>query len=347
MHIHSSKTTRPTMAFLTAALLLAASIVSAAPADFANSPKITLRVTSSSPAGMEDSKALTDTVEYLKNATNGTVVLQPFFSSSLFDEIAGMGAAQSGLIDMAVACTCNMTKQTDAMLFSDVPYLWRQMDNGRQVWSGPLGQKIQKDLSEKLGIVPVAFTPSGGGYRILWTNKRPVKVPADMKGVKIRTTATPIEQEFWKGMGAIPTPVDVKEIYTALQQGLVDSEHLQPVWLTLLKHDEVVKYGTEIDALAVYRMMVINQKSLAKMDAKQQEAFGDAMKFYEDKAYAYNRSLRDAAMQTIKAKGLTVYTPTAVEMAEWRKVGVDFMNSEVVTSRVPKQTIEQALAAQK
>src|SRR5206468_2495856 len=115
----------------------------------------------------------------------------------------------------------------------------------------------------------------------------------------------------------------------------------------LLKHDEVVKYGTEIDALAVYRVLVINKKSLDKLDARQQQAFREAMKFFEDKAYGYNRSLRDTAMQSIKGKGVTIYTPTAAEMAEWRKLGSEFMASEVITTRVPKATLDQALAAQK
>jgi TRAP-type C4-dicarboxylate transport system substrate-binding protein len=325
---------------------LVALTMSASGADFSKSSKVTLRLTSASPPGMEDSKALNDTVEYLKKATGGTVVLQPFYSSSLFDEIAGMGAVQSGLIDMAVACTCNMTKQTNAYLFSDVPYLWKEMDNGRQVWNGPIGERIRKDLTDKLGMIPVAYTPSGGGYRILWNNKHPVKVPADMKGVKIRTTATPIEQEFWKRMGAVPTPVDVKEIYTALQQGLVDSEHLQPVWLTLLKHDEVVKYGTEIGALAVYRVTVIARKSYDRMDAAQKQAFADAMKFYEDKAYAYNRALRDASLQQIKTRGIQVYTPTAAEMKEWRDYGAQFQKSDVVQASVSKETIEAVVKAQ-
>jgi len=337
---------RTAMKALALVALLAAS-ASAVAADFSKSPKITLRLTSASPPGMEDSKALTDTVEYLKKATDGTVVLQPFYSSALFDEIAGMGAVQSGLVDMAVACTCNMTKQTNDYLFSDVPYLWKEMDNGRDVWDGPIGTKIRKDLSAKLGMIPVAYTPSGGGYRILWNNKHAVKVPADMKGIKIRTTATPIEQEFWKRMGAIPTPVDVKEIYTALQQGLVDAEHLQPVWLTLLKHDEVVKYGTEIGALAVYRVLVIGQKSYDKMDAAQKQAFTDAMKFYEDKAYAYNRSLRDASMQQIKAHGIELYTPTAAEMKEWRDYGTQFQQSDVVRSSVSKESLQEAVKAQK
>lgn len=344
----TDRLTRPGMGMKFAVLTaLVVTAMSGVAADFSKSPKITLRLTSASPPGMEDSKGLVDTVEYLKKATDGTVVLQPFFSSALFDEITGMSAVQSGLIDMGVACTCNMTKQTNAYLFSDVPYLWKGMDNGRQVWNGPIGTRISKELTEKLGIVPVAYTPSGGGYRILWNTKRPIKVPADMKGIKIRTTATPIEQEFWKRMGAIPTPVDVKEIYTALQQGLVDAEHLQPVWLTLLKHDEVVKYGTEIGALAVYRVLVISQKSYDKMDATQKQVFADAMKFYEDKTYAYNRALRDASMQEIKARGIPVYTPTPAEMKEWRDYGAQFMQSDVVQSSVSKESIDEAIKAQK
>jgi TRAP-type C4-dicarboxylate transport system substrate-binding protein len=147
-------------------------------------------------------------------------------------------------------------------------------------------------------------------------------------------------------MGGIPTPVDVKEIYTALQQGLVDSEHLQPVWLTLLKHDEVVKHGTEIGALAVYRVLVIAQKSYDKMDAAQKQAFTDAMKLYEDKAYAYNRSLRETSLETIKKRGIVLYTPTAEEMKQWRDYGTQFQQSDVVSGSVSKQTIDEVTKAQ-
>jgi len=345
MLTHRTRQTWATLKVAAVAVVAAASM-SASGADFSKSPKITLRLTSASPPGMEDSKALTDTVEFLKKATDGTVTLQPFYSSALFDEIAGMGAVQSGLIDMAVACTCNMTKQTNAYLFADVPYLWREMDNGRKVWNGPIGEQIGKELATKLGMIPVAYTPSGGGYRILWNTKRSIKVPADVRGIKIRTTATPIEQEFWKRTGGVPTPVDVKEIYTALQQGLVDGEHLQPVWLTLLKHDEVVKYGTEIGALAVYRVLAIGQKSYDKMDAAQKQAFADAMKFYEDKAYAYNRSLRDTSLQQVKTRGIELYVPTPAEMKLWRDYGAEFMQSDVVRSSVSKETIDAAVKAQ-
>jgi TRAP-type transport system periplasmic protein len=331
---------------LLAGVTTAGTASSFAAEDFSNSPNVTLRLTSASPPGMEDSLAMIEAAEMLKKETDGTVVIEPFFSSSLFDEIAGMSAATTGLIDMAVACTCNMTKQTSAMLFSDVPYLWQEMDNGREVWNGEIGGEIREELTETLNVVPLAFTPSGGGFRILWNNQREVKVPADVEGLKLRTTATPLEQEFWKSIGGIPTPVDVKEIYSALQHGLVDGQHLQPVWLTLLKHDEVTKYGTEIEALAVYRILVINQNSLAKLDDKQKAALDRAMEFYEDKAYEFNRSLRDQEMQKIKDRGISVYNPSEEEMAQWREAGAKFQESETVTNLVPSELIERARDAQ-
>lgn len=324
-------------------LLCVAAVPAAAQSGaFAKSPKIALRLSSAAPPTMEDSLALKETAARLKTATGGTVTLSPFFSSALFDEIAGMGAAQSGLVDMAIACTCNMTKQTKAMLFSDLPYLWREMDNGRRVWNGAVGQKIRAELTDRLGLIPLAFTPSGGGYRILWNNRREVRVPADVQGLKIRTVATPIEQEFWGRLGGVPTPVDIGETYSALQQRLVDGEHLQPAWLNKLKHDEVVKYGTEINALAVYRILVINKKSLAKLDAAQQKAFMAEMKYFEDRAYEHNRRLREESLKAIKAKGVKIYTPTPAEMEQWRKVGDAVNRSDAVKTSVPAETIRQA-----
>ncbi|MBE2179613.1 MAG: hypothetical protein IAE97_04000, partial [Chthoniobacterales bacterium] len=91
---------------MTAALVAALPFAAANGADFSKSPSVTLRLSSASPAGMDDSRALKDAAEFLSKETNGTVTLKPFFASALFDEIAGMSAAQSGLVDMAIACTC-------------------------------------------------------------------------------------------------------------------------------------------------------------------------------------------------------------------------------------------------
>ena len=339
--------TRIIVALAVLALFPLSTLGARAAGPFANSKTVTLRLTSAAPPGMEDSLALKDTADYLAKATDGTVVLDNHFSSSLFGEIPGMEAVQSGTVDMAIACTCNMTKMTNSMLFSDLPYIWNTMDDGRSVWSGSVGDKVRQELESQLKIRALAFTPSGGGYRILWNNKRQVKTPADASGLKIRTTATPIENAFWQSMGAAPTPVDVAEIYSALQQGLVDAEHLQPVWLHLLKHDEVVKYGTEINAEAVYRVLVISDSAYARMDAAQQHAFNDAMKYFENRAYQYNRQLGTQAMADIKAKGVQIYSPTSSELAQWRKVGLALWNTNTVQGQVPKTTIDEVIGLQR
>lgn len=319
----------------------------AAAADFSGSDTVTLTLTSASPDGMEDSLALKDAAAWLKEASDGTVNLDLHFSSSLFGEIPGLEAAESGVVDMAIACTCNMTKLTESMLFSDLPYIWKEMDNGRDIWNSEIGDSVREEMVSNLGLRPVAFSPSGGGYRIFWNTQREVRVPEDAAGLKVRTTATPIEQRFWESVGAIPTPVDVAEIYSALDQGLVDGEHLQPVWLQLLKHQEVVNYGTEIQALAVYRGLLINENSYQQMDDAQKEVFAEAMKMFEDKAYMYNRNLRGEAMKAVADSGVEVVELTEDEMAQWREVGMALWKTDVVTERVDQATIDKVLELQK
>jgi len=338
---------RAMIAMATATAVFAAMPTARAANEFADSPKVTLRLTSASPEGMEDSRALRDAAEYLKKATDGTVILQPYLASSLFDEIAGMGAAKNGLVDMAVACTCNLTKLTQSFLFADLPFMFKGMENGREVWNGEFGMKLRQDVRKSLGMIPLAFAPSGGGYRVLWNNRRPVKTPADMNGIKLRTTATPIEQDFWKLAGAVPTPVDVSEIYSALQQGVVDGEHFQPAWFTLLKHHEVSKYGTEIQASAVYRVIMINERSYNKLDEAQKKAFAQAMELFEDKAYQYNREERETALKEIAARGIEIYQPNEQEAQAWRALGDKFLQSDTVKGLVPADVIQQARAAQK
>lgn len=337
-----------TMAAATVSIVAAVSLAApAGAADFSNSDEVTLTLTSASPEGMEDSLALKDAAAWLKEASDGTVNLDLHFSSSLFGEIPGLEAAESGVVDMAIACTCNMTKLTESMLFSDLPYVWQQMDNGRDIWNSEIGDAVRDEMVANLGLRPVAFSPSGGGYRIFWNTKREVRVPADASGLKVRTTATPIEQRFWESVGAIPTPVDVAEIYSALDQGLVDGEHLQPVWLQLLKHQEVVQYGTEIEALAVYRGLLINEQSYQKLDDAQKAVFDEAMTMFEDKAYVYNRELRDEAMKAVDESGVKVIELTEDEMAQWREAGTDLWETDVVTERVGQETIDEVLELQK
>lgn len=308
--------------------------------------KVTLRLTSASPASMEDSRALMDTAKFLEKETNGSVILKPYLSSSLFGEVDGVGAAQNGLVDMAVACTCNFTKLTTVFLFADLPYIFKSEASARTVWDGKIGQQARTEFADKTNLIALAFAPSGGGARQFLNTKKTVKTPADITGMKIRTTATPLEQGFWKEAGAIPTPVDISETYTALQQGLVDAEHLQPMWTTTLKHDEVVRHATELNALYVFRAITINKKSYAKLDADQQKALVKAMAYFEDKAYQYNEEERKTSLAEMAKHGVKTVDLSPDEMKQWEALGAKFRQLPVVTNNVSAELIDRVLAAQ-
>ncbi|WP_298015957.1 TRAP transporter substrate-binding protein [uncultured Castellaniella sp.] len=307
---------------------------------------VTLRITSASPRQMEDSRALQDTAKFLEKETNGSVILKPYLSASLFGEVDGVGAAQNGLVDMAVACTCNFTKLTKAFLFADLPYVFKSEASAREVWDGDIGAQARASFAEKTNLIALAFAPSGGGARQFLNTKKAVKVPADIVGMKIRTTATPLEQGFWKEAGAIPTPVDISETYTALQQGLVDAEHLQPMWTTTLKHDEVVRYATEINALYVYRAVVINKKAYDKLDAAQKKALTAAMAYFEDKAYQYNEEERKTSLAEMAKHGVKTVDLSPDEMKQWEELGAKFRQLPLAKDSVRAGLVDRVLAAQ-
>ena len=99
-------------------------------------------------------------------------------------------------------------------------------------------------------------------------------------------------------------------------------------------------------AVGIDRFVDRANQSLAKLDDKQREAFDRAMTFFEDRAYAINRELRDKAMQQVADRGIEVYVPNEEEMAKWRAVGAEFLKSPTVTGMVAADVIERAQAAQ-
>jgi len=104
----------------------------------------------------------------------------------------------------------------------DLPYLWRDQEHVRKVWSGPIGQEMVQTVLQRKGIRILAAL--NRGPRNLTTKNKAVKVPADLKGLKIRTIQNPVHIEAWKTLGANPVPMAFGEVFTALQQGTIDGQ---------------------------------------------------------------------------------------------------------------------------
>lgn len=134
------------------------------------------------------------------------------------DMIEGL---QIGSLDLVISSTGplgNFVPETYAL---DLPFLFRDYDHARAVLDGEIGQELLAKIGEN-DLVGLAW--SENGFRHVTNSKRPVRTPADLEGLKLRTMENRVHMEAFAQMGAEPTPMAFSELFTALQQGVVDGQ---------------------------------------------------------------------------------------------------------------------------
>ncbi|MDO4438515.1 MAG: TRAP transporter substrate-binding protein [Eubacteriales bacterium] len=167
---------------------------------------------------------------------------------------------EMGAASMVVASPGFMTSigVPEVDIFS-LNYLFDSFEHWEKCLDGEFGERMKQVVNEK----------TGNNFRIMsyWSSsvrdyygKKPVKTPADLKGMTIRTQSSQVQQEFWKACGAIPTSVAWGELYQALQQGVVDSAENDYTSFMLKEHHKTDngKYITETHHDYTTRLLLMN-----------------------------------------------------------------------------------------
>src|SRR5690606_31097081 len=144
----------------------------------------------------------------------------------------------------------------------DIPFLFRDFDHADAVMRGSIGQKILEELPSK-GFVGLAF--GGMGFRQLTNNVHPVKSPDDVSGMKIRTQQNEMHIAVWKELGVLPTPMAIPEVYTALQQGVVDGQENPVGAIINNRFGEVQKYISLTDHAFTPLVLLITPSSYSSL----------------------------------------------------------------------------------
>jgi tripartite ATP-independent transporter DctP family solute receptor len=219
-------------------------------------------------------------------------------------------------------------------MVADFPFLWTTENAMWKVLDGPLGQELLASLDAK-GMKGVDFWSSG--IKDMTSGKKPIRTPDDLKGFKMRIMPSPILSAQYEIWGASPTPVDFKEVYTALQQGLVDGQENAPGSIVDMKIYEVQKYMTESRHGALLYIMIFNKKWFDAQPKANQEILVQAVKEagrWERKAMADRdadavKRIREAGVQMIEltpqARDQFKQLSMKVHERFWDKVGKDYL----------------------
>ena len=183
------------------------------------------------------------------------------------------------------------------------------------------------------------------GYHSFGRATRQITGPESYKGLKVRTTDSPVEVTVASALGMNPTPIAWGETYTALQQGTVDGEGNTYSLLNDAKHTEVLKYATDTNHNYSMHVLMINKKLFNSLSAEQQQWIMESGK----EALAWQREisveLEDKAVQAFKERGIEMYNLTDAERVELvkmtRPVWDQFKND------IPQDLIQLILDTQK
>src|SRR5436190_16297546 len=177
----------------------------------------------------------------VERRTNGRYKVQTFYSSALGAERESVEGVQLGTLDLTLTSTGPLPNFVPDVAILDIPFLFRDYTHARAVLDGPIGQELLAKFPAK-GMVGLAWAENG--FRHMTNSRRPVNVPDDLRGLKMRTMENPIHIEAYRQFGILPTPMAFTEVFTALQQGTVDGQENPLSVITAAKLDQVQKYLT-------------------------------------------------------------------------------------------------------
>ncbi len=281
--------------------------------------------------------------ELAEAKTQGRVKVEVYPNSQLYKDREELEALQLGAVQM-LAPSVSKFGPLGVRKFEvfDLPYMFADESSLEHVVEGPVGKGLFKLLEPK-GIVGLAYWFNG--FKEFTANK-PLRKLDDFKGMKIRIQSSKILEGEIKAFGAIPQVMAFSEVYTALQQGVVDGEENTSSNKYTQKMHEVQKHMTLSDHGVVMYAVIVNKKFWDGLPADIRKSLGEAMAESTKYVWDIAKKENDDALAKIKAAKTTqVYVLPAAEKAVWRKAMLPlYREYEGVVGKDTLQAIEKTVA---
>ena len=237
--------------------------------------------------------------------TKGKIEVQVYPSSQLGNERELVEAMQVGTIEMGASTSAVAARFVKEIEIFNLPFLFKDFQHLYKVLDSQFGEDLDR-ASQKKGLRVLGWWV--GGSRSIYARK-PIGDMASMKGLKIRTMESPVVVATWKALGLIPTPIPFGEVYTALQQGVVDAGEGNVISYESMKFDEVAPYLSHIKYLITVEILYISENLFKSLSGDLQSALIQAAKecvVVERKA---NEESEDKIIELLKKKKRTVVIP--------------------------------------
>ncbi|MFC2125837.1 TRAP transporter substrate-binding protein [Bacteroidota bacterium] len=257
--------------------------------------------------------------------SNGRVEVRVYPNEQLGKERELIRSIKLGVVDIT---TTGETMQNWAKLaaFCAIPYLIRDSEHFKMVVDGAIGDLIEQDMIDKIGLRPIAYFERGARHL---TSNRPIKVPEDLDGIILRVPNVPVFVKIWESLGAKPTPMTFSEVFTALQQGTVEAQENPYSFIYTSGFYEVQDYINLTQHVIGWVYVVIGEDKFQKLPEDVQEMIILSAQDMQD----YHQSLfqkEELELERIlKEKGMTFVNAESDKFrAGSREAVLDYLDEE-------------------
>ncbi|WP_339868872.1 TRAP transporter substrate-binding protein [uncultured Algoriphagus sp.] len=242
----------------------------------------------------------------VEEKSGGKMVVKIYPNQQLGSERELVELLQIGSLGMTKVSSAALEGFAPTMQVFGMPYLFRDDAHQLSVLQGEIGKKLLLDPQKYL-LRGLCYYDSG--KRSFYTKDKPVETPKDLAGLKIRVMESNTASNMVKSLGGSPTPVSYGELYTALQQGIVDGAENNAPSLYTSKHYEVCKFYSIDEHTALPDVMIVSTKVWESLNEQEQQWLqeaADESATYEYKIWA---EATEESLNELRKAGVTISYP--------------------------------------
>tara|TARA_Y100000782_G_scaffold113104_1_gene144922 strand:+ start:256 stop:1257 length:1002 start_codon:yes stop_codon:yes gene_type:complete len=242
--------------------------------------------------------------EILEKETNGRAKLEIFPSSQIASEEEAIEMVKLGVIGSTPASSGSLSRFVPEVDLFNLPFVFDNLGHFYEVLDGPIGDEITKKIEQKLDCIVLGWWFSG--IRNTWNSEKPIYTPKDLEGMKIRVIGSSIVLDTFNAFGAQATNMSFGELYSAIQQGVLDGAECDHIDLLVEKFYEVTKYVSYTEHLYLSVALIFSNKQFKKLPEDVQMA------------------LLKAGQESIKTQRNAMESKTREALIELQKKGLVF-----------------------
>jgi tripartite ATP-independent transporter DctP family solute receptor len=254
--------------------------------------------------------------DLVNQKSGGKMKVTVYPGGSLGGDVQTMSALQGGTLDFMTVTAGLLVGVSKPFGVYDLPYLFNDVKEADAIVDGPIGQKLQTQLADK-GLIGLGYWDLG--FRNVTNSKLPITKLEDLKGLKLRTLQSPIFIDMFNALGANATPLAFPELYSALEQRVVDGQENPVAVIAFAKFYEVQKYLSLTRHAYGAQSFMISKKTWDRLSPDEQKVIASAAA--ETRVYQrqVSRELNEKELGRLKASGMQINELSPQEIARIRE----------------------------